>query len=229
MRRLFAVTAIATVLVGAPISLTGCPPDDPTPPVACTLAFLGDKSKPVQLEITARDVAGHSAPVKDGGDVAVVFPPQGGRVIFVGARVTNVDPCGAKLSGALRDLATGQVRVDIRTVNLVPTSDGFGGTLDVDISTFSNIPVCPNQWASDDVFDKPYELEVTVTDKTGRRGTQKVKVIPRCAEPDRATECRCICRKGYILGSACTPEVDAGADAAPDAAPDAASDADEGG
>ena len=226
--------ALALPLIEA-LALSGCPPtteEPPNPPPACTLAFLGDKSQPVQLEITARDVKGHAVPVKEGDDVAMIYPPQGGRVIFVGARVTNIDPCGVKLSGAIRDAITAQVRIDNRTVNLAIGEGGFGTAVDADISTFSNVPVCPNQWASDDVFGKTYELQVTVLDKAGRTATQKVKVVPRCAEPERATECRCICRKGYILGQVCAPEVDAGADSdadpASDAAPDAP-DADEGG
>ncbi len=146
-------------------------------------------------------------------------------MIFVGVRVTNIDPCLMKLSGALRDLTTtpGQVRLDNRTVNLVPTGDGFGASLDVDISTFSNIPVCPNQWASADVFDQTFELEIRVDDKGGRTATKKVKVVPRCSEIGKEAECFCICRKGYKLGEVCTPG-DAGTDAGSDASIDAASD-----
>jgi hypothetical protein len=224
-RALAGASSLLIVAIGA-VALTACPEDTPPPVEACTLAFIGDKSKPVQLEITARDVAGKAVPVKEGDDVPMIYPPQGGRVVFVGARVTNIDPCAMKLSGAIRDPTTAQVRIDNRTVNLVPGSDGFGTTLDVDISTFSNVPVCPNQWASDDVFDKPYELQVTVLDRGGRTATQKVKVVPRCAEPERAAECRCICRKDYMLGQACDAGVDAGSDGGDDSAADADAGAD---
>ncbi|MEO7095355.1 MAG: hypothetical protein ABI175_19015 [Polyangiales bacterium] len=225
--RIFATASLFVLVESALTSLTGCPAD-PTPPVltpTCTLPFLGDKSKPVQIEIVARDVAGRSSPVTEGSDVAIVFPPQGGRVIFVGARATNLDPCGVKLTGVLRDPATAQVRLDVRTVNLVVDGTGLGGAVDSDISTFANVPLCPNQWASDDVNDKPYEVEITLTDKTGRSGTKKVKVVPRCNEPDRAVECRCICRKGYVLGEACAAS-DGGVDAS---STDASTDADEDG
>lgn len=214
MKPLLAIASLWVTVVSA-VALGGCPVDSPDPGTdapACTLPFIGDATKSMTLEIIARDAAGRSSKVTEGGDVAIVYPPQGGRVIFVAARVTNVDPCAVKLSGVLRDLTTGQVRLDIRTVNLVPTGDGFGSALDADLSSFSNVPVCPNQWATDDVDDKPYELQVTVTDKSGRTATQKTKVVPRCAEPEREVECRCICRKGYVLGQACTPS-DAGPDA----------------
>jgi hypothetical protein len=225
-----AASALSILAFAFASTLVGCPPDDPPAPEACTLSFLGDKSKPVQLEIIMRDASGRSAKVTEGGDVSILFPPQGGRVIFVAARVTNIDPCAMTLSGAIRDPVTAQVRIDNRTVNLVPTPDGFGTAIDSDISTFSNVPVCPNQWASDDIYDKPYELQITVKDRGGRTATQKVKVVPRCAEPDRLDECRCICQKNYVLGQVCTPG-DGGTDATTDATPDAfdASDAGEDG
>lgn len=208
------------VLVGAGAVTIGCSSDDPqlrdSAPV-CQLPFLGDKTRPVELEVTARDALGNAALVADGGDVSILFPPQGGRVIFLGVRAKNLDPCGVRLNGAIRDTATKQVRIDNRTMNLVPRDDGFGASVDSDISTFSNVPVCPNQWASADVYDHPYEIEVTVEDVDGRSATQKLTVTPRCDEAGREDECRCICRKGYILGSKCDPS-DAGAsDAGTDA------------
>ncbi len=189
------------------MSLAACSPEPDAPAdsgPACTLAFIGDKSKPLEIALTVRDANGKSVPLKEGDDVPLIFPPQGGRVVFVGARVNNVDPCAVKLSGAIRDVATNQVRVDNRTVNLVLGSDGWGGGVDEDISTFSNVPMCPNQWASTDAFDKPFRVEVTVQDKTGRSASKQVTVTPRCAEPANVAECLCICKKGYVLGEVCT-------------------------
>jgi len=98
---------------------------------------------------------GVSTPVQSGGTVPLVTPPQGGRVIFLGVRATNVDPCAVKITGAIRDPATKQVRVDARTVNLSPSGDGYGVSVDSSISSFANVPVCPNEWASTDAFDQP--------------------------------------------------------------------------
>ncbi|GAC1546919.1 MAG: hypothetical protein NVS3B10_10840 [Polyangiales bacterium] len=170
--------------------------------------------------MVARGADGRSSKVNDGDDVALTFPPQGGRVIFAGVRATNLDPCAVKLSGALRDETSLNVRVDTRTVNLKPTGDGWGASLDTDISSFSNVPTCPNQWADTDVFDHEFELTLTVTERGGRTATQTLKVKPRCAEPAREAECRCICKRGYVLGESC-----AGPDAGPlDGAVDAPSD-----
>ncbi|MBC7052244.1 hypothetical protein G6O46_24860, partial [Salmonella enterica subsp. enterica serovar Enteritidis] len=101
-------------------------------------------------------------PLNDGDDLAIVFPPQGGRVAFVGVRAINLDGCGVQVTGALRDLGSRQVRVDGRTVNLRKEADGWGTTGQgtttnledsAAIGDYSNVPLCPNQWAEVDVFD----------------------------------------------------------------------------
>lgn len=197
--------------------------DPPTPPSdggtggadagshGCTTGFVGDAAKDPEIVITVLGSGTTATPVMDGDTVPLVFPPQGGRVIFAGVRARNLDACGVNLNGALRDLATKQVRLDGRTVNLTPASDGWVETDPTDFSTFSNIPVCPNQWSMTDIFGTTYELEISLADRGGRSVTKKQKVTPTCAEPDLAAECHCICQGGYKLGMSCT-DVDAGAD-----------------
>ncbi len=176
---------------------------------ACKLPFLGEAGKPVQLEVTVADGSGVSKPLKDGDRVPLIDPPQGGRVIFIGARATNIDACAVKLSGAIRDPLSKQVRFDNRTINLVPTGDGWGASGEGVISNFSNIPLCPNQWSDQDAFEKEYELTISVADKSGHTATRTLKVTPFCAEPAKLDACLCICKKGYVLGEKCTP-ADAG-------------------
>jgi hypothetical protein len=178
---------------------------------SCALAFIGDKSAPIEVIVTVRTTDGASIDLKDGDNVPLIFPPQGGRVVFIGARVKNVDPCAVKLSGAIRDVATNQVRIDNRTINLRASGDGYGSSVDGDISTFSNVPMCPNQWASTDAFDKPFRVELTVADREGRSVSKQAMVTPTCAEADRRDECLCICKKGYVLGEVCGP-TDGGVD-----------------
>jgi hypothetical protein len=195
----------------AGVLLLGCAPDHGggTPDAApvCGTGFLGDPSKPVQTQVIAVGAGGASSPVSDGSTVALLFPPQGGRVIFAGVRATNIDPCGVKLSGALRDPVNNEVRVDVRTVNLGPTGDGWGSSTDADISSFANVPICPNQWSQSNAYGSPYDLTVTVTDKEQRTSTTTLHVTLSCAEPDKLAECLCLCKAGYVLGESC----DAGA------------------
>ena len=195
-----------TLGAGAP----GCGPET-NPPVdagtdartGCMRPFIGDETKEIEIEIIALRPDYSSVPVAEGDSVALLFPPQGGRVIFAGVRARNVDPCSAQLTGAVRDLDTKQVRVDSRTINLEATDDGWGRSVDSDIASFANVPMCPNSWSKPNIYGTKYELELTLTDRAKRKGTKKVGVIPACAEPENAAECACICKGGYVLGEMC--------------------------
>jgi hypothetical protein len=222
----------------AVLALAGCPAGtDATPlvdggaearpdtgPADCAAGYLGDPTKDIELELRALRADGTDVPLHDGDDLAIVFPPQGGRVSFLGVRAINLNGCGAQVLGALRDIGSRQVRVDGRTVNLVKEADGWGTTgqgttTNIEdssaIGNYSNVPVCPNEWAGVDVFDQPFEVEVHVTDRTKKTATKVIKVTPRCSEPGaKETACRCLCKHGYVLGETCGE--DAGA---PDGGP----------
>jgi hypothetical protein len=185
------------------VACSGEPSVDAVP--GCKLSPLGDATKPIELELQSLDPSKVAHDLADGGSVAMIVPPQGGWVIFVGARATNIDPCAVQLSGVLTDPESKQVRIDERTTNLKPTGDGWGGPIDGDISTVSNIPVCPNQWASADLFGNPFELTVTLSDRHERSASKTIKVVPECAEPHFKASCSCQCQKDYILGEACVP------------------------
>jgi len=187
----------------------------------CKLAPIGDLAKPAELEVIVLRPDGTSIGVADGATVPIVTPPQGGRVVFVGVRARNVEACAANLTGALRDPTTQQVRLDKRVTNLVALGAGWGGSSDANAASFANVPVCPNQWASTDVYGVPFRLEVTLEDRGGRTVSRALDVVPVCAEPEFAASCACICKKGYVLGEACEAESDAssrGGALAPDVA-----------
>ena len=152
-------------------------------------------------------------PLVDGEAVPLVFPPQGGRVLFIGVRATNLSPCGVKLTGVARDLATEQIRFDARPLNLVPGPDGKGGSIAGDLSSFSNVPICPNQWASTDAFDQTFGLELQVQDQDGKKGEVKLQAKLTCAEPANEEGCKCICKQGYTTDQVCNePLADGGVD-----------------
>jgi hypothetical protein len=213
-RRVALLGAIApTLLAGVAIALStsGCPNDPiaptdagPDAPVSCQLAFIGDPAKDPEMEIIVSRADGSpSQKVEDGGAVPLIVPPQGGKVIFAGVRVTNIDPCLVKLKGVLRDLASGLVQVDTRILNLEPTSDGFGKSNDGDIAAFSNVSVCPNNWSDTNIYGSEYELELKVTDRAKRFAERKIRVTPFCAEPAFKAECECECRAGYMSSQQC--------------------------
>ena len=214
------------------IAASGCPEDEIPSPAdggsdapltsVCPTGYLGDPEADAIIELRALRADGTDVPLNDGDELALVFPPQGGRVAFVGVRALNVDGCGMQIVGALRDPVTKQIRLDGRTVNLRREPDGWGttgrGTTtniedSAEIGDYSNVPLCPNQWADQDIFDQRFELEVVITDRRKKTTTKKIEVVPRCSEPgEKAIACRCLCRSGYVLGETCGE--DAGVDAA---------------
>ena len=185
------------------LSLGACPSTDTTVPPSCALPFIGDKSQPPQIQLVYADSDNQSHPVTEGGAIPMLLPLQGGRVIYAGARVMNVDPCAALLTGSLRDPDNNQVRFDTRTINLTRASDGWGEASAGDLSAFSNIPACPNEWSTKSIFEGTYLLSVKIKDRGGRTVEGQAHVTPACAAPNEAADCRCICQAGYVLGQQC--------------------------
>lgn len=185
----------------------GCPAggDD-----AC---FIGDPAAPVELVVLLRQADGTMAEATAGAAAPLIKPPQGGKVIFVGARARNLDGCGAQVTSALYDECAGDVvgNVDSRPVTLVEGADGWGAPRDpVQISNWANVPACPDAQAARDVEGERYLLRLVVTDRDGRTAEAAVEVVPTCAEAEYETECRCECDGDYVLGQACAPEPDGG-------------------
>jgi hypothetical protein len=217
MRFLLLYGTALLAFAGLALSLTGCPNETTEPPadggsdgpLGCKLAYVGDEKADIELEVVTLDPAYKAQPFAAGGDASILQPPQGGRVIFVGVRAKNLDPCAVKLAGAVRDPATMETRLDTRTINLDVGADGWAESDETDISTFSNVPVCSNTWASTDVFDQTFKLIVSVTDRAGKKATAQLDVVPRCDEKkiengvDVQKDCLCICKQGYITGEPC--------------------------
>lgn len=205
--------ALAAAAIPLTFTLAGCP-NDPSPPSdagadarvdapGCMLAYVGDKAADIEMEVLILGTGSASSKVSEGSMVPLIFPPQGGEVIFAGVRAKNLDPCGVKITGALRDLDSNLVQVDARTVNLDDPGDGWARSTDSDIASFANISVCPNNWSKTNIFGNDYQLEVTVTDRDKRSATVKLRVVPFCAEEEYMSFCTCTCKGGYVLGEAC--------------------------
>jgi hypothetical protein len=201
-----ALLALLALAAGCSTSSGGARAADAGPDgVTCPTGYLGDGGAPT-IELYVLQPDGTVTAIVQGGTVPLEFPPQGGQVIFVGVRATNVEACALQLTGALRDLATQEVRVDSRTIDLRPTGDGWGvsgmsGTASP--ANFANIPVCPNEWSSTNIYGNVYGLEITVQDTRGHTVTQKIHVTPQCSEPGLLQECLCECQTGYVLGQVC--------------------------
>lgn len=170
---------------------------------SCGAAFLGDPGRPPVIEAFYLGADGADHPLEDGGTIDLVEPPQGGRVVLVGARASNVDPCAVQLRAAVRDPDTGLVRLDARTVRLRDEGDGFGRGVPAELADYANVPICPNSWTDRDVFDAAFTLEIELRDAEGREASASMMVRPRCTAGAGEARCRCICAGGYELGDAC--------------------------
>lgn len=200
----FALATIALLGAGCPeesdgTGTGGTGAGQPT----CDLPYLGDQAADPQLELIYYGADEMDHPLEDGGVVDLILPPQGGRVLFIGVRATNVDPCEAVLTGAMRDTDTQQVRFDTRTINLVADGDGWGKSATGDIASYANVPACHNTWTPKDIFGSDFQLEVVLKDRAGKEVQKTISARPSCAEPENEAECLCICQGGYVLGQEC--------------------------
>jgi len=209
----------AAVLIGAlSLSAAGCPDDadDATGgggagPDPCTIGFLGDPSQPPAIEIFYFGADEGSHPIEEGAVLDLIEPPQGGRVVFVGARATNVDGCGALLTGTFRDTVSNQIRFDTRSVNLSPEGDGWGSVLVGDLAQYANIPACHNTWTDRSLYGEDFKLEVRLRDREERLASADFTITAQCTDksqregpaPNVLQECLCICEGGYVLGDVC--------------------------
>ena len=85
--------------LGLAVALQGCPDEEPDAPSrdagpdassVCPTGYLGDPLLPPVIELRALRADGADVPLADGDDLAVLFPPQGGRVAFVGVRLGRI-------------------------------------------------------------------------------------------------------------------------------------------
>jgi hypothetical protein len=177
--------------------------DGPDSPKPCAVGVVGDGTLPPELQVLTLGPGINRRVIEDGDGVALVLPPQGGRIVLAGVRARNLDPCGVSLTGFLRDGGSGQVRLDGRTVNLRLAADGWAESDGADLAAFANVPVCPNEWASIDLSGGRFDLTVEVQDRAGRTGSRSIGVVPSCTEVETPRQCACSCRAGYMLGQPC--------------------------
>jgi hypothetical protein len=195
-------------LLASVLGALACGGSSSAPAKSC---FLGDASKPAELEVVYRTADGMTVSASDMATIPLIQPPQGGKVLFVGARARNVDGCGLTLATALVDPGTGAVvSLERRPVTLEPTGDGWmRPKRPTEASNYSNLPACPRADIDRSIEGEVYELRVSISDSAGRKAQTSIRVIPTCGEPELAELCHCECSKDYRLGAGCTE--DAGA------------------
>jgi hypothetical protein len=148
--------------------------------------------------------------VHDGDQISLEFPPQGGHVLFVGARAKGLSETLVTLRGRLRSAEDNSIFAEeSRTVGFNPSpEDPTMWIPDLrSFSNVSNVPVCPS-YTSYDLYNHTFVLEVTVTELTSMRTAMATrKVIPSCLQtvPGSLSYCQCDCAANYVLGKCGTP------------------------
>jgi hypothetical protein len=102
---------------------------------------IGNPSGAPEITLVTRTVDGRAVPLADGGEIPLIEPPQGGKVVFVGARARNV-ACVVQVFASLRDEASGRiVGSEGRPVKLTPAADGWGEPEHpTELSNYANVP-----------------------------------------------------------------------------------------
>jgi hypothetical protein len=179
--------------------------------VTCAAGFIGDPSKPPQAVMVYTDGASQVlSEARVGQAIPLEPPPQGGYVMYLAARVLNMDAC-VEFRGNLKDPTTGsQVGFDARDSRLRVQRDGWGWPDPTSNSNLSNVNGCPD-YSTRDVQDQTYTLEMTVADRDGRSVAVTQPIVPTCMLSDPATkaDCICACSANYVLGK-CTSSSDGG-------------------
>lgn len=182
----------------------GCSPAAPS----CPAGFIGDASKPPEAVMLVSDGQSQTfREVRDGDALPLMPPPQGGYVLYVGAKMRNMDACGIEQGGTLREPASGnQFGFDARTANMLLGSDGWGIPDVTSNADVSNVNACPD-YGPTPVHGTSWPLELTLKDKGGRKVTVKHRVVPTCMHqnPLLQRDCVCTCSANYFLGK-CSPD-----------------------
>ena len=202
------------------LGLAGCS-DDSGPPDAFVPCVVGDPAAEPEIEPVYRTADGVMAPLGDGTVLPLLTPPQGGKVIFVGVRIRNVDLCGASLQAAVRDPCSSRVLgIERRPIAWRIAEDGFAEPAQPqEISDYANVPMCPNAGATEDLDGHAAQLELRFYEGDGRVTERILEVTPTCADDGTPSLCRCECDADYELGVECPADPDGGVAECPDAGP----------
>jgi hypothetical protein len=181
--------------LGGAVLLIGCG-GDPKPVMRCP---IGDVSSPAELQILHLDANFSVIETQPMAEVPLLPAPQGGWLVLLGVRAKNIDGCHATLKTALVSTCDNQIlQVDSRPTHLDMGADGWGVS---SLTTFGNLPVCPDHTATRDLYNVPHNVIVSIEDTDGQKATASLTVVPTCASD--APLCLCECDRDYVDDNHC--------------------------
>jgi hypothetical protein len=214
------LVVVISVTVGCTTSDTG-PEPEPVDAGVEPDCFFGDPNEEPVAELVHRIGIGADL-LLEGGDVDMILPPQGGKVILVGVRAKNINLCAVGVSAAVRDTCDGGLLSrEGREIALVAADDGWAYPVNPDLlDNYANVAMCPNRASSRDIDGYPYQIEVRLTDQLTRKNVLvTMSIVPRCNEANVLQECECTCDNEYELGRDCTIRYDDSNDVPPGECP----------
>lgn len=195
---------LGVALGGALLSMAcGGSEAPPPPPDAEQSCPFGDVSLPIEMQIIHLDENNNVFRTQPMQEVPLIAPPQGGWINLIGVRARNIDGCRTTLTAALVDACDNELlKLDRRPTQLEPDGDGWGAS---SVTTFSNLPMCPQVTAERDLNSVPYMVTVTIEDSADHSASSTITLVPTC--PGGPSRCPCECDAEYTLGKEC-PAVD---------------------
>lgn len=168
--------------------------------------------------VPARLDGAELVPLKDGDEVQLSFPLQGGHVLFIGAFFRNAGLKGGSVLGELRRsqpvpgspglFQPGELLYsDERSAPASEVMAGRGPTAQPgwrmvipDRNNVANIPTCPNP-LNIDIVDNALFVQVRYRDQWGNEGTAARRVKPVCTSLGtfNIPGCRCECAASYTV------------------------------
>lgn len=190
------------------LALAGCSNGPDAHDAGQSGCFTGNATTAPELVIVHQDVAHHLVVTERDGIVPLIQPPQGGKVAFIGALARNLDGCPIDITAALIDDCTNEtLAVERRTILMKPNADGWlEPDQPMEISSYSNLPICPNAGARRELEGEHYKISVSLKDRAGRRVEAMVRVKTECAEAEHRDVCLCECDRDYVLGMSCAAD-----------------------
>jgi hypothetical protein len=212
VRRLALLLLVALSLV--PLGAASCePPADGDPDGGTGLleCFFGDEGQEPEGELVFLDENFEMQELRPGARVPLILPPQGGKVVFVGARLKNMDLCSLQANGGVFDDCQVQPRIigrEGRGIQMV-VNDATGlaePAAPTTINNYVNIPLCGNFTSSRDIDDEPYRLEIRFSDRALRALVLRADFTPFCPASvgdDVFAQCICECDADFGFDGVC--------------------------
>src|SRR5687768_9052150 len=120
--------SFAAIATFAAVGSIGCNGDSETTDAGggASGCFTGDLSQNPEMMVIHRTASGSVEATLAEGTVPILEPPQGGRVIFLGARARNLDGCPIKISSTLVDQCDGRtLATESRDIIMKPNGSGW--------------------------------------------------------------------------------------------------------